>query len=230
MHSVKLTNSEALFDSSYIPEIKVWVDGVLTAPSSATLSMYWSNGDEKVTDRACTINGTTKAITATFTAAERYTDTDEDYRLLLKYVISGTTYQANFLFDDCLTPLNCSVVDADLLKYSPELADNRWNNETTFSKIIERAFDDIRRRLKEKGRRASLMVDGQQINDLVVTHTLELIYFDFAKADNDIWWIKYMKMAERFQAEFDNLHLKYDEDEGGEVDGTETFSTSSLVR
>jgi len=232
MHSVKLTNSEALFDANYTPEIKVYVDGVLTAPSTATISLFWANGDEKVTDRACTINGTSKAITPTtaFTTAERDTKPLEDYRLLLKYTISGVAYWTNFLFDDCRTPLTCSVIDADLLMYAPELADNRWNNETTFTKPIERSFDDIRRMIKEKGNRACLLVDGQQVNDLVVTHALELICYDFAKTTDDIWWAKYLKAAERFQAEFANLHVKYDADEDGAVDEESGFSTGYLIR
>lgn len=218
MHAVKLTNAEALFDSPYTPTIKVYVDGTLTAPSSATLSLFWSNGTEEVTDRACTIDGTTKVISATFTAAERYTDPDENYRLLLKYVVSGITYTTNLLFDDCETPLTCSVIDADLLKFAPELASDRWDGQSTFTTQIERSFDDIRRRLKEKGRRAKLMVDATQINDLVVTHALEMIYFDFSKDTTDIWWAKYLKMAEKYQAEFENLNLQYDTDEDGTVD------------
>jgi len=232
MHSVKLTNSEALFEANYTPEIKVWVDGVLTAPSTATISLFWGNGDEKVTDRVCTINGATKAITpaTAFTSAERDTTPLEDYRLLLKYTVSSVAYQANFLFDDCRTPLVCSVVDADLLKYAPELSSDIWQGQTTFTSQIERAFDDIKRSLKERGRRASLIVDAMQINDLVVVHALELIFFDFAKSETDIWWIKYLKLAAKFQSEFENLHLKYDEDEDGAVDDTAFFGSVKLVR
>lgn len=232
MHAVKLTNSEALFDASYSPEIKVYVDGVLTAPSSATLSLFWPNGDEKITDRACTINGTTKAITPStpFTAAERQDDVDEDYRLLLKYVVSSITYWVNLLFDDCKTPLTCSVIDDDLEALDTDISNNRPESLTTWTKYIEQAFNDIKRMLKEKGRRASMIVDASQINDLIVTHTLDLIYFYFAKNTEDIWWIKYLKMAEKFNAEFESLHIKYDLDEDGVVDEPIFFGTGSLTR
>ncbi len=230
MHAVKLTNSEALFDASYSPEIKVYVDGVLTAPSAATLSLFKPSGTEEVTDRVCTIGPTTKVITATFTTAEREDDAMEDYRLLLKYTIGGIVYQTNFLFDDCMTPLYCSVIDTDLTALAPELASDRWDGQSTFTTQIERAFGDIKRRLKERGRRARLMVDGSQIHDLVVTHALELIFFDFAKSGDDIWWIKYLKQAEKFNSEFENLHLKYDTDEDGVVDDGVIFGTVNLVR
>ncbi len=232
MHSVKLTNSEALFEANYTPEIKVWVDGVLTAPSAATISLFWGNGDEKVTDRACSINGTTKVITPStaFTSAERDTVPLEDYRLLLKYTISGVTYWVNFLFDDCRTPLTCSVVDADLEALDTDISSNRPETLTTWTSYIEQSFKEIKRKLKEKGRRSSMIVDASQVSDLVVIHALELIYYYFAKAPDDIWWIKYMKMAEKFSADFESLHIKYDSDEDGDVDEAAFFGSVKLQR
>jgi hypothetical protein len=229
MHAVKLSNSESLFEAIYTPEIKVYVDGVLAAPSAAKLSLFWPNGDEVITDKACTISAG-RVISLPIAVTEKYESPLEDYRLRLKYTLASVEYQVNFLFDDCLTPLTCSVVDDDLLKLAPELGDDRWEGQTTFTTQIERAFGDVKRKLKEKGRRASMMIDATQVNDLVVTHALELIYRDFAKAPDDIWWVKYLKLAEEFGADFDKLRIKYDTDEEGEVDEVAFFGNVGLIR
>jgi hypothetical protein len=231
-HSAELLNNEALWESSYTPEIIVSVDGVKTAPSSATLTLYNPAVEEIVTARACSINSTTKKITAVFTGGELYEldDYTSDWRLLLKYTISGVVYQANFLFDVCLFVLVNPVIDADLIELHPDLASNRWAGQTTFMPQIEKAFSDIKRKLKERGRRPSMLIDGSQLKDLIICHALELVFFDFAKDTNDIWWNRYLKRAEQFAADFGNLHISYDSDEDEAIDSIVNFGNVNLSR
>jgi len=232
MHSVKLLNNEALYLADYTPIIEIYVDGVLTAPTAATLSLFTPYNVEKVTDRICTISAA-KKISAVFTGTGTTPEIDllgVDYQLLLKYTIGGVVHITNFLFDNVRTPITCSVTDADLQKFIPELQGDKWDNQSTFVPQIERSFEDIKRKLKERGRRASMMIDGSQIRDLVIDHALEIIFFDFAKAPDDIWWIKYLKKAEKFQSDFENLHIAYDTDEGGGVDEVVFFGTSEVIR
>jgi len=233
MHAVKLTNPEALFDSAYTPTFELYVDGVQVTPSAASLTMCWPGyalADAEFTDRACTLSESADEITCAIPASERETEPIENYRLILKYTYSGTVYTVNFLFDDCRTPLTCSVVDDDLKKLYPEIADHIWDGHTTYTAQIGRAFDDVRRKLKEKGRRAVLMVDASQVNDLVVIRTLAMIFNDFAKSTEDIWWQRYLKMSEQFEADFANLSIDYDEDEGGDVESAVGFGNVRLDR
>jgi hypothetical protein len=232
-HSAELLNNEALYEASYTPEIIVSVDGVKTAPSTATLTLYNPSGTVIVSARACAIDGTTKKITATFTAAEVSTLT-EDWRLLLAYEIEvdsvAIAYQANFLFDVCRLILVNPVIDEDLLALHPDLASNRWASQTTFMPQIEKAFSDIKRKLKERGKRARMMIDATQIKDLIICHSLELVFFDFAKDIGDIWWNRYLKRAEQFAADFENLHIAYDSDESGTIDEVVRFGNVNLNR
>ena len=235
-HSAELLNNEALWEASYTPEIIVSVDGVKTAPSSATLTLYNPSGTAVVTARACAINSTTKKITATFTggSALELNDYTENWRLLLSYEIEvdslAVTYQANFLFDVCKCVLVNPVTDDDLKELHPSIAGEIWSTQTTYTTQIEKAFTDIKRKLKERGRRPSMLIDGTQIKDLIICHTLELIFFDFAKSTEDIWWNRYLKRAEQFTADFGNLRIVYDSDDDGVIDSAATFGNINLSR
>jgi len=226
-HSYEYLNNEALYEANYTPEIIVSVDGTKTAPSSATLTLYDPDGTEKVATRICTINGTTKKITAAFTEIDALS---EDWRLLLSYIIGGVTYKLNLLFDVCRFVLLNPVSDDDLIELHPDLASECWAGQTTFLPQIEKAFADIKRKLKERGRRARMMIDATQIKDVIVCHALELVFFDFAKDTEDIWWNRYLKKAEQFVTDFESLHIAYDSDESGTVDETASFGNVELVR
>lgn len=232
-HSYEFANNEALYEANYTPEIIISVDGVKTAPTSATLTLYNPAGEAKVTARTCSINNTTKKITATFTGVAETGEIGyllEDWRLLLSYVIGGVTYNLNLLFDVCRFVLMNPVSDDDLKKLHPDLSDDRWSTQTTFLPQIEKAFSDIKRKLKERGRRARMMIDATQIKDLIICHALELVYFDFAKSNDDIWWLRYEKRAAQFQADMESLHIAYDSDESGTVDEVASFGNVSLSR
>ena len=236
-HSAELLNNEALFESSYTPEIIVSVDGVKTAPSAATLTLYDPSGTAIVTTRACAINSTTKKITAVFTGGDGTGEIDEkteNWRLLLAYEIDvdsvAVTYQANFLFDVCRVILVNPVTDDDLKELHPGIVGEIWSTQTTYTAQIEKAFADIKRKLKERGRRPSMLIDGTQIKDLIICHALELIFFDFAKDATDIWWNRYLKRAEQFAADFENLHIVYDSDESGTIDEVVHFGNVNLSR
>lgn len=236
-HSAELSNNEALFEVSYTPEIIVSVDGVKTAPSSATLTLYNPSGTAIVTARDCVIDSITKKITAVFTGGDgtgEISEKTESWRLLLSYEIDvdsvAITYQANFLFDVCRFILVNPVTDDDLIELHPDLASNRWAGQTTFMPQIEKAFADIKRKLKERGRRPSMLIDGTQIKDLIICHALELVFFDFAKDIGDIWWNRHLKRAEQFAADFENLHIVYDSDESGTIDDVVHFGNVNLSR
>jgi len=232
MNSARMLVSESRFGASFIPQIEIYEDGAIVAPSSALISLYSPDDSLVVDSRVAAINETTKRISATFTGgADGEIDSmAENWRLVVDYEIGSIADQANFLFDCCKIILENTVVDADLLKLHPNLAEDRFADQDNFSPQIERAFEDIKRVLKERGRRPSLLVDASQIRDLTITHALELIFFDFAKTTEDIWWNRYLKKAAQYSAELESLNLKYDSDETGSIDEMIRFGTRSIVR
>lgn len=230
--AARILVSESLYGVNFIPEIEVYEDGAIVAPSSASISLYSPSGVLMVDARVATIDSSTKRISAVFTSGEsgEINTKAEDWRLMVDYEIGSVADQANFLFDSCLVLLENSVVDDDLLKLHPNLADERYEAQANFNPQIEKAFSDIKRILKEKGQRPNLLIDAAQIRSLIIAHALEIIFFDFAKTVDDIWWHRYQEMKNDYLGQWETIVLKYDSSEVGTVDEAKTFGTRELIR
>lgn len=228
-HVVKLLDNEAIYEDTYTVEFELYVDGVLTAPSSATLSMWTPGNTQKVTDAACTINNTTKRISYTVTST-LMENLEEDYRLQLSYVVSSVTYKDNRLFDVVRFKIKCDVVDKDLEPVHPDLAGDLWNGKTTYATQIEEAFRRVKEDIKNFGNRPHLMVDGSQVKDLVIHKALAIIFEDFAKSPDDIWEFRAKRENERYTALLGRVELRMDTDEDKVIDTKKRFNTIHLVR
>jgi hypothetical protein len=215
-----LTDDQAVQDYAFPVEVKIYEDGVQLVPTSATITINDPDGTAEVIAAAMTVAagvGTlTYPLTATYTA-----DLWENAIIEVDYVIATVHYKAVFFFDVVLNALKCSVIDADLKSYAPLLATVIWNTQTTYDKQIQEAFRAIKRDVKNKGKRPSMLIDGTQIRELIILKTFELICFDFAKNTEDIWWARYQKYRDAYVAAFASLTIKYDEDESGTVDTDE---------
>jgi hypothetical protein len=215
-----LTDDQAVEGYDYPIEIKVYSAGVQLKPSSATIVIKDSDGDEILASTAMTVNGTTGTMTYTLALAKLDT-LWENALIEIEYTVSSVKYRAVFFFDCVLNALKCNVTDTDLKAYAPLLADQIWSTETNYSTQILEAFRQVARAIKDKGRRPHMLIDGNQVRELVILRTLEMICFDFSKASEDIWWNKYQKYHEAFEAAFAKLIIKYDEDESGAIDTDE---------
>jgi len=214
-----LTEDQAVKGLAYPVEIKAFDAGAQLVPTSAAITVKDPDGDEIVTAAAMTIDGNG---TMTYSLAATYTATLwENAVIEVSYVVSSVTYKAVFLFDVVLCQLKPTVVDSDLQNYFPQLADEIWEHEANYDKQIQEAFRLVKRDVKDKGRRPAMLIDGMQVRELIILKTFELVFFEFAKNQEDIWWKRYEEMKGQYRERFDKLSIKYDEDEDQVIDEDE---------
>ncbi len=213
-----LTENEAVKSFAYPIEVKVYEAGVQLTPTSATIMVKNPGGTAQVEDDAVTItSGTmTYSLIATYTATLW-----ENAVIELSYIVSSVTYKAIFLFDVVLNRLKCNIIDQDLKDYMPALAAEIWSVQTNYDKQIQEGFNIVKRDIKDKGRRPHMLIDGSQIRECLILKTFELIFFAFAKTEEDIWWNRYLMTKEKYEERFSKLVIKYDADEDGQIDSDE---------
>jgi hypothetical protein len=226
-----LTDDQAVKGSAFPVEVKVYEGGIQVIPSSATITVKDPDGTAVVSAAAMPVSvGGTMTYSVTASILD---DLWEDAVLEVSYVVSTVTYKAVFFFDCALNALRPNVVDDDLKRYAPQLADERWSTQTTYDAQIQEAFRIVKRAIKDKGRRPAMLIDGAQVRELVILKTLELISFDFAKSPDDIWWNRYQKYEAIYKDRLAGLVVKYDEDESGTIEDNEkkvTFAQPTFYR
>ena len=227
--TVLLTENQALKDVAYDIEIKLYRGGSQIVPTSVTLTVKSPGGEAQVEDVSITpdVNGT-----CTYELASTYTDTLWENALIeLSYTDEASNAQKETLFFDVvLSVLKCSVIDSDLTDYEPDLASHRWSSQTSYDEQIQKAFNQVKRDIKNKGKRPALLIDGSQVKEVVIFKTLAIICFAFAKdVDEDIWWNKYLKWDEVYNTEFNKLVIKYDEDESGLIQAEEADESMASI-
>ncbi|OQB57138.1 MAG: hypothetical protein BWX98_01627 [Candidatus Aminicenantes bacterium ADurb.Bin147] len=227
-----LTDDQAVKGSAFPIEIKVYEGGTQAVPSSAKLTVKDSSGSEVVTDEDMAIAA--GSGTMSYTLASTHTeDLQENAILEVTYVLAGGPCKAVFFFDVVLNALRPNVVDTDLKAYAPLLASEIWSTQSNFDVQIQEAFRLVKRDIKNKGRRPTMLIDGAQVRELVIVKTFELVCFDFAKAPDDIWWSRYQKHEAKYKDALASLIVKYDEDESGTIDDEEkkvAFSQPTFLR
>jgi len=214
-----LTEDQAVKGLDYPIEVKVYEGGTQKVPSSATITVKNPSGTKQVEDQSMSIdeNGT---MTYTFSSSKT-TKLWENAVIEISYVISSVTYKAVFFFDVVLNKLKCSVIDADLKNYFPKLANLIWSEQQNYDKQIQEAFRLVKRDIKDKGRRPAMLIDGMQIRELIILKTFELIFFDFAKKEEDVWYLRYEEVKNGYRDRFDRLNILYDKDESGLIEEDE---------
>jgi len=214
-----LTEDQAVKDQAFPIEVKAYEAGAQLVPTSAKITIKDPDGTEIVDEASMTVgdDGTmTYSLAATSTA-----DLWENATMEIAYVVSTVTYKAVFFFDVVLTALKPNVIDADLQKYFPQIVSDIWSGTSNYDGQIQEAFRILKRLIKDKGRRPAMLIDGSQVRELVIIKTFEIIFFNFSKAPDDIWWRRYEQYKELFQQRFNALVIKYDEDESGTIDDGE---------
>jgi hypothetical protein len=222
-----LTEDQAVKALPYPIEVKSYEGGTQLVPSSAFITVKDPEGTAQVEDQAMAIdaNGT-----MTYTLpAEKTSKLWENAIIEISYVLSPITYKAVFHFDVVLCQIKPTVVDADLKNYFPQLAEEIWASETNYDKQIQEAFKIIKRDIKDKGRRPAMLIDGMQVRELLITKSFELIFFEFAKSEEDIWWKRYEEMKDRYRERFDKLTIKYDRDEDMLIDEDEKVGSLGQI-
>jgi len=143
--------------------------------------------------------------------------------------LSSVNYKVVFHFDVVLCQIKPTVVDTDLKNYFPQLAQEIWADEANYDKQIQEAFRIIKRDIKDKGRRPAMLIDGMQVRELLIIKTFELIFFEFAKSEEDIWWKRHEEMKDQYRERFDKLVIKYDRDEDMLIDEDEKMGSLGQI-
>jgi hypothetical protein len=215
----KLTEDQAVKDRDFPVEVKVYSAGTQVVPTAATVTVLDPDGTEI---KAATAMSIALAGTLTYTVDELLLDElMEDAVLEIAFTVSSVVYKATYLFDVVLNALYCNVTDDDLKAYFPKIADDLWASVSNYSGQIDEAFKLIKRLIKDKGKRPAMLIDGSQVRELIIIKTFEMIFFNFSKSKDDVWWARYEKYAQLFGERFAGLVIKYDEDESGTIDGDE---------
>ncbi len=223
-----LTEDQALKDATFAIEVKAFLNGSQLIPTGATITVKDPDGEAQVSAAAMTVDAATG--TMTYSLAPTYTgDLWENAIIEVAYTVATIVHRALFFFDVVLQMLKANVVDSDLKAYFPQLGDEMWAEEATFAGQIEEAFRTVKRMIKDKGKRPAMLLDGSQIRELVIIKTFEMIFFNFAKSETDIWWLRYAKYQNLFKERFDALRIKYDEDESGTIETDEEAGFSQPV-
>ena len=224
---VKLSEDQAARDAAFLIEAKVYSAGVQVKPTSATVTVRDPDGTEILAATAMTVDDTTGTLSYSLAAAKT-ADLWENAIIEINYTIATVIYRATFFFDVVITPLACDVIDADLKAYFPLLADEIWTGATSYDGQIAEAFRAVKRMIKDKGRRPSMLIDGSQVRELVIIKVFEMIFFNFAKDPEDVWWKRYIAYHDLFTARFAALQIKYDEDESGTIEADESLGLGNL--
>lgn len=215
-----LTDNEAVKGEDYPIEIKVYKEGIQLIPSSALITIKDPDGSAQVTDQSMAIESGVGTMTYTFPAANTI-ELWENAIIQVVYTVSSVDYKLIRLFDVVLNRLTPAITDDDLKNHFPDLADELWENVTTYNKQILEAFREVKRDLKNKGRRPVMLIDGSQLREIHITKTFEIIFKSFFKTTDDMWYLLYKEMQLNYSTQFDALIIKYDENEDGVIDSDE---------
>ena len=220
MHVLQLTEDQAVQGQAYPIEVKVYEAGLQIKPSVATITIKDPDGAALVTAAAVTCNGSTGTMTYSMSSALT-ADLYENCTMQIDYTVSAVAYREVGFFDIVIQPLRCTVIDNDLKAYAPAIVTKIWSTQTAYDTQIQEAFKVVKRDIKNKGKRPTMLIDGSQVRELVILKTFEMIAFDFAKDKDDVWWARFEKYAERYAAALASIVIKYDVDESGTIDAGE---------
>lgn len=219
-----LKEDEATRGLPFLIEIKAYENGVQIIPSSAVVTVKSPAGEKVIDSEEMSVD---QSGTMTYSVAgEKISELWENALIEVVYTENQKQYKSLFYFDVVICPLKPTVTDEDLKKYFPQLGEELWSGELNYDKQIQEAFRLIKRDIRDKGRRPAMLIDGMQVRELLIIKAFELIFFDFAKSEEDIWWKRYEEMKQKYKDQFERLVIKYDQNEDELIDWQE--KTTSL--
>ncbi len=118
-------------------------------PSSATITVYRPGGSSEL------LSGVTMTVQSDgrldyALSADDNTQADENYKAVIAYVYSGTTYYVTLYYDVVNSKLHKVVTDDDIVSELPQLRDNGWRvhgtaesgTTTTIADVELRRYED----------------------------------------------------------------------------------------
>ena len=87
----------------------------------------------------------------------------------------------------------------------------------------------VKRAIKDKGKRPSMLIDGSQVRELVIFKTFELLFRSWAKKPTDDLWVWKCDAYEKaYNVALAALVIAYDADQSGTMDGEEAGEAPGL--
>lgn len=194
--------------------LKVYEDGAAATLSDASYVLYDQGTTEKATG---SITPSSNTLTVSV-ASTVFPVVLENCRIKWTFTVSSVEYTFQNHFDVVASKIVNPVIQADLEKNHPNLSDDLWSGETNFQTQIDKAFDYVRGRIKNKGLRAHLIIDAEQIKTAIEWKAMELIFFDFVREPNDQWDMRYQEAKAAFEEEFSSINFVYDTGDDGVAD------------
>lgn len=209
--------------------------GTQVVPSSATITIRKPGGAALATP----VSGATVTIdgsgTMTYTLVEGNTsELGANYIADVAYTVSGTVYDARFLFDVVRAPIRNVVIHADLVFHHPDLSAVFTGGETTTANYIRTAFEDVCFALQGKGIHPCDVMEAGDLRRAIENRALYLFFRDKARDDRDQFDRHRADYEAAYQASLAALgpHLTYDADQDGApaAEGGETGRKSTGLR
>lgn len=222
-----LTEDQVVKSEDFPIEAKVYSAGTQLVPSAAIITVKNPNGADQIEDQSMAVS---EAGTMTYILLATNTGILWENAIIeITYTISSVDHKMVRFFDVVLNKISPCIVDEDLKDYYPELADEIWSGETNYDEQIQEAFIQIKRELKNKGRRPHMLIDGSQLRTPLIHKTFEIIFRGFFKEAGDKWHELYKEHEQKCKDEFADLIVKYDSDEDGIIDRDEKTVLASQI-
>lgn len=103
----------------------IYEDNRKAVPSSATFTVYKPGTDTKLIDSQAMTVGSDGLLSYALTATHNDV-ADENYKAVIAYVLSSTTYYATLFYDVVNVKLVSVVTDEDIINELPQLKDYGW--------------------------------------------------------------------------------------------------------
>ena len=202
--------------------------GTQQTATAATLSLY--AGSRLILDGVTATAGAPSSYTMVTadTSSESLSDTWLEVWSLTAGGVVYTFRRDAMLVRHLLYPV---ITDTDLVALHSDIAELRDSDQSDYGTQRLAAWERIQRKLIARGRRPWLVMASWALKDVHTWETLELVFTDLASSVGDG---RYLALADRYRALADSWwnsegNFRYDEDEDGYQDTSETSSADPVI-
>ena len=151
MIAIKLLSNEVAYGNDATAQIKLYEAGVEVTPTSGTFSLYNLSNTLVIDSEVMTLTGNILSYVIDSTYLD---ELGLNYRIYISGVDhDGNSFENSFFIDVVKTPLILSVIENDLLSKEPDLLSDLPATQTTFTKQIESAFEEVKGDIRIKDNR-----------------------------------------------------------------------------
>jgi hypothetical protein len=211
-------------------KLEVYKDGVAVECSAASYTLY-NSGRTVIASGSITPTGTPANILSVPVAADAFKTIEENNSIEWTFTADSEVRSFNNFFDVVKWKIYANVIDSDLEQYYPDIQDHLWTNQANYSPQIQLAWKDVKRDIKAKGRRPSLIVVDADIKKLIELKSFIHIFNAwFRSATDDVWLLRAQEAEKAYQDQFRKTTLRYDESQDGVIDNKQNLGMGTLRR